>query len=238
MVNLAGSNQISHIVDCVLVLESDSDSPLKLLRATKNRFGSTDEVGVFQHAENGLEEVPDPSEILLESRQGEHTGACCTFVSEGIRHMPAEIQALVTKSALTNPRRQFNGVNFQRGQIVCAILDKFCSARLFEDDVFVSTVSGIKATDPQSDLAMAAAILSSQRDTPISPERAFIGELGLTGQVRGNFMVDGKIREAIRLGFTTVVVPDSSVKKIPANLRSKCKIIGIQSVRELADILR
>ena len=157
----SGSEAIQHIVDATLMLESDSDTPLKFLRATKNRFGDTTEVGVFQHAETGLEEVSDPSGVLMDNDNELLAGTALSFISEGVRQIPVEVQALVTTSNLPTPRKQFNGINYNRGQIVCAILDKFCKAKLYDNDVFVNTVSGIKVNDPLADLATAAAILSS-----------------------------------------------------------------------------
>lgn len=225
----AGSEAIQHIVDCSLILESDSETPLKFLRTTKNRFGETTEVGVFQHSETGLEEVSDPSGIFLDNDESSVIGASCSFMNEGIRNIPVEIQALVTKSTLAQPRRQFNGINFQRGQIVCAILEKFCNAKLYENDVFVSTVSGVKVSDPQSDLAVAMSILSSLKGFQIDTSSAFIGELSLTGQVRGSFMIENKMKEAARLGFTTIYVPKTAKLSPPSNI----SVIAVSTVKEM-----
>lgn len=222
----AGSTQINHIVDCILNLESDNDTPLKFLRSSKNRFGATDEVGVFQHTDKGLEEVLDPSSIFIDTEDEFQTGSSKTFTSEGIRQIPVEIQALATSSNLPQPRKQFNGVNYNRGQIVCAILDKFCKAKLYENDVFVSTVSGIKIFDPQADLSIAVAIYSSLKNLEIPNDTAFIGELGLTGKVRGNFMVNAKIKEAERLGFKEVIIPANSKKNLYTNHNIKIRYIS------------
>jgi len=229
----SGSESIQHIVDAALMLDSDSDTPLKFLRATKNRFGDTTEVGVFQHSESGLEEVLDPGGIFLENDSpDEVTGTSCSFMSEGVRQIPIEIQALVTKSTLPTPRKQFNGVHYNRGQIVCAILDKFCDARLYENDVFVSTVNGVKVIDPLSDLSMAASILSSLKSKSFKERICFVGELGLTGQVRGSFMIDNKIREADRLGFDRIVLPKTSEKSVKYKPKT-IKVEYISSVKEL-----
>lgn len=237
--NFAGSNQIAHIVDCILYLESDNETPLKFLRATKNRFGGTDEVGVFQHQQEGLMEVTDPSGILLDNDNSANlSGTATSFISEGVRQIPVEIQSLVTTSNMPNPRKQFNGVDYNRGQIVCAILDKFCNARLYDNDVFVSTVSGIKVKDPLADLAIAAAILSSAKDKTISEPISFVGELSLTGQVRGNMMIDNKIREASRLGFSRIVVPKSAQKNLHLPKDLSIKIEYISSVSDLIKLLK
>lgn len=234
--DFAGSESLQHIVDASLMLESSTDTPLKFLRAGKNRFGDTSEVGVFQHTETGLQEVTDPSGIFLEVTEDESTGASCSFISEGVRQIPVEIQALVTRSNLPQPRKQFNGVNHQRGQIVCAILDKFCGAKLYENDVFISTVSGVRVIDPQADLSMAASILSSLKDKEISSDTAFVGELSLTGHVRGSFMVENKVKEAARLGFTKIVLPAHAAKKIK-KAPSGVTLIPVKSVKELLTIL-
>lgn len=233
----AGSEGILHIVDCGLMLESDPESPLKFLRALKNRFGALEEVGVFQHTEKGLEEVSDPGSIFLDSGEGTDVqGASCGFVSEGIRQIPVEIQALAIPSKMANPRKQFSGVNFNRGQIICAILDKHCKTRTGESDVFISTVAGMKVNDPHADLSIAASLLSSMNSKTVSKEIAFVGELSLTGSVRGTYMIESKVREAERLGFSTIVIPSVAKKKITG--RYSIKIVGISKVSELYQFLR
>ncbi len=225
----AGSNQIAHIVDCVLYIESDRDSPLKFMRATKNRFGDATEVGIFQHSETGLEEVSDPSGVLLdigEPLPGEATG----FISEGIRQIPVEIQALIAESSLSNPRKQFSSVDNARGQIICAILDKFTEARLYDSDVFVSTTAGIRVKDPLADLAVAAAILGSSKDKKPRGRTIFIGEMTLTGRIKGS-MISTKLKEAERLGFDRAVIPASAKSQIPKTM--KMKVVTIESIEEL-----
>lgn len=231
---LAGSNSIAHIVDAVLMLESDRESPLKFLRATKNRFGETDEVGIFQHEDKGLNEVIDPSGMFLENNNGA-IGTACSFLSEGIRQIPIEVQALVTESSLSNPRRQFSGVDFSRGQIVNAILDKFCSAQLFENDVYMSTVAGIRCNDPQVDLALAGALLSSVFERPLPSDWCVVGELSLTGRVRGGLMIDSKVREAERLGFSRIIVPATTkLSKQPKDI----EVVKLNDVQELNNLIK
>ena len=218
------------------MLESSPDTPLKFLRATKNRFGDTTEVGVFQHSETGLEEVKDPSGVLMGDQDEKIvSGTSLTFTSEGIRQIPVEVQALVSNSNLPTPRRQFNGIQFNRGQIVCAILDKFCRAGLYDRDVFINTVSGIKVNDPLADLSIAAAVLSSIHGTVLGERVAFVGELSLTGQVRGTHMIEAKVREAARMGFDTVVIPKAAAKTI----RHKgIKIRGVSLVYEIQEMFK
>lgn len=229
----AGSNQIAHIVDCVLYIESDRDSPLKFMRATKNRFGDATEVGIFQHSETGLEEVADPSGVLMDSGEplpGEATG----FISEGIRQIPVEVQALVTESSLTNPRKQFSSVDNARGQIICAILDKFTEARLYDSDVFVSTTAGVRVKDPLADLAVAAAILGSYKDKKTKGRTIFIGEMTLTGRIKGS-MISTKLKEAERLGFDRAVIPTSAKGQIPGGMTMK--VVTIDSITELPKLV-
>lgn len=229
----AGSNQIAHIVDCVLYIESDRDSPLKFMRATKNRFGDATEVGIFQHSETGLEEVADPSGVLMDSGEplpGEATG----FISEGIRQIPVEVQALVTESSLTNPRKQFSSVDNARGQIICAILDKFTEARLYDSDVFVSTTAGVRVKDPLADLAIAAAIIGSYKDKKSKGRTIFIGEMTLTGRIKGS-MISTKLKEAERLGFDRAVIPSSAKGQIPRGMTMK--VTTIDSITELPKLV-
>lgn len=231
--DFAGGENVQHIADATFMLESDPNSPLRFLRARKNRFGSASEVGIFQHADNGLEEVADPSGILIEGVDplpGEAAG----FINEGMRQIPVEIQALATVSSLPTPRKQFSSVDYARGQIICAILDKFLSAKLYECDVFVSTVAGVRVSDPQADLATAAAILSSINGKAPRQRTMFIGELSLTGKVRGTYMMNEKIREASRLGFERIVLPAVARTSVRAK---GVKLEYIDSVTELSKIL-
>lgn len=234
---MAGSQQVTHLVDAVLMLDSDKDSPLKFLRSAKNRFGDISEVGVFQHSEIGLEEVSDPGGILLDDEaDGPLTGTACGFIAEGIRQLPIEVQALVVESNLPNARKQFNGVNFMRGQIICGVLDKFCRTKLYDYDVYVSTMSGVKVSDPLSDLSTAAAILSSKNDKPIRDRTAFVGELALTGQIRGSYMIENKIKEAARLGFDQIVIPKPALKNLHKT-NFGIKILTISNIKELPKFL-
>jgi DNA repair protein RadA/Sms len=213
--DFAGSEGVLHIVDCGLMLQSDSESPLKFLRALKNRFGALEEVGVFQHAEDGLEEVTDPGSI---------------------RQIPIEVQALAVTSSLTNPRKQFNGVHPNRAQIICAILDKHCKTKTSDNDVFVSTVAGVKVIDPLADLAIAASILSTMSGKAVSKKMVFAGELSLTGTVRGTYMIESKIREAARLGFEEIVIPATAKAQVRG--RYSIKVSAITNVRELSSFLK
>lgn len=234
--DFAGSEGVLHIVDCGLMLQSDSESPLKFLRALKNRFGALDEVGVFQHSETGLEEVADPGSIFLDTGEGDYVqGASCGFMSEGIRQIPIEIQALAVTSSLNNPRKQFSGVSFNRAQIICAIIDKHCKskAKASDNDVFISTVAGVKVEDPLADLSIAVSLLSSLTNKQVSKKTVFTGELSLTGTVRGTYMIESKIREAERLGFERIVIPASAKATLKGRRYEGIKIETIGNVNEL-----
>jgi DNA repair protein RadA/Sms len=225
----AGSKQIQHAVDTIMMFESDHDSPLKFLRAHKNRFGDASEVGIFQHAETGLEEVGDPSGVLLDS--GERVpGEAVGFISQGIRQIPVEIQSLIATSTLNNPRKQFSTVDNGRGQIICAILDKFAGANLAISDVFVSTVAGLRVNDPLCDLAVAASLLSAEKGVQSSSPTAFIGEMSLTGKVRGS-MIEQRVKEASRLGFERVVIARSS--KLSKRASEGVDVVRIETISEL-----
>lgn len=234
----AGPEAIQHIVDVLMLLEGSKDSPLKFLRTVKNRFGTTDEIGLFQHTDEGLEEVKDPSGVLSdEDADSLAPGVAYTITSEGLRSLPVELQALVTESSLPNPRKQFSGVLYDRCQIICAALDKYCRARLFEYDVFASSIFGVKINDPVSDLAIAAAIMSSRFDFTPAEKTAYIGELSLTGQVRGHQRIGQKVSAAIASGFTKIVMPQSAISRVK-NGNSSAQLVGIKTIRDLPGVIQ
>lgn len=231
----AGSNTVQHLVDCVLFFESSHDTPLKFLRTYKNRFGETSEVGIFQHTATGLAEVPNPAELWLEDGQEAAAGAVFTVMSEGIRQIPVEVQALVTPSPHPNPRKQFNGVDYNAGQIVCAIIDKHTSITLSEADIYVSTVFGLRMSDPLTNLGVAAAVISSATNTPPPGGTIFLGELTLTGHVRSSYDIDHKIREAARLGFTHAVAPATAKKTLK---NPPIPVTYINTIHDLTETLQ
>lgn len=234
----AGPEAIQHVVDVLMLLEGARDSPLKFLRTLKNRFGATDEVGLFQHTDNGLEEVKDPSGVLSDGDADSLApGVAYTVTSEGMRSLPVELQALVTESSLPNPRKQFSGIPNDRCQIICAVLDKYCKARLFEYDVFASSIFGVRINDPVSDLAIAAAIMSSRFDYTSHEKTAYIGELSLTGQVRGHQQLRQKVMAAAASGFTKIVVPEAARKDLKTG-KINANVVGIRTVKELSSIIK
>lgn len=202
--NIAGPKTLEHVVDVVLSLEGDPTSMFRVLRATKNRFGPTDEVGVFEMVEEGMVEVRDPSKVFLDTRQNA-PGSAVVAIQSGMRPLLLEIQALVTKSSLPIPRRVGNGVDNNRLQLLVAVLQKRLGLPLFDADIFVNVTGGLKISEPASDLGICAAIVSSLKDLPIREKTVLVGEVGLLGELRAVRQVDKRIKEAKKLGFSNVV---------------------------------
>jgi len=210
--NVAGPRVLEHLVDVVCHFEGDRDSTLRFLRSLKNRFGPTDEVGCFHMTGEGIEEVPDPSGLFLSRNPEPVSGVCTTIAMEGRRAIPVEVQALVTPSSAPNPRRVTSGVESSRVAMILAVLEKRCGFRSGEFDVYVSTVGGVKLTEPGTDLAIALAILSSHRDAPLRDRTVAFGELSLAGEVRPVQSGNQRRAEASRLGYRFVA--DDSIGKI------------------------
>lgn len=202
---IAGPKVLEHMVDTVLYLEGERYVDARILRTLKNRFGPVEEVGIFEMAENGLKEIANPSEIFLQDRVKNVPGSVVTVVMEGTRPLLVEIQALVVPSQLPIPRRMANGFDYNRLQLLTAILQKRLGLPLGTSDVFVNVSGGLKLTEPAADLAVAMAILSSHANKPIASSVAVFGELGLLGEVRRVGQEERRIKEAKRLGFTTIV---------------------------------
>lgn len=203
--NIAGPKILEHIVDAVLELSGDRTGDLRILRAIKNRFGATDEVGVFKIDEFGLQEVSNPSEVFLEHIDMSVPGSSTICVMEGTRPLLVEVQALVLKSQLAMPRRVGRGVELSRIQVLSAILEKHCGLPLGFSDVFLSIAGGIKVKEPSIDLGLAVAMASSLKDKSLPQKTIFIGEVGLLGEVRNVSYLDRRIKEAKRLGYSKVI---------------------------------
>ena len=205
--SIAGPRVLEHLVDVVLQFEGDRHSTLRLVRATKNRFGPADEVGCFELTDGGIAGLPDPSGLFL-SRRGEPVpGSCVTVTVDGRRPLLAEVQALVARSTLATPRRAVSGLDSSRVAMVLAVLERRGRVKLGDDDVFSATVGGVRVTEPAADLALALAVASAARDAPIRPDTVVIGEVGLSGEVRRVGGVGRRLAEAARLGFTSALVP-------------------------------
>ncbi|MBN1691764.1 MAG: DNA repair protein RadA [Dehalococcoidia bacterium] len=212
--SIAGPKALEHIVDVVLSLEGESFNSYRILRSTKNRFGSTNEVGVFEMGGAGLTEVSNPSQFFLESYEQGAIGAAVVPTLEGSRPLLVEIQALTSPAAYGPPRRISNGVDFNRLLLICAVLTRRAGVGLYNQDVIVNVTGGIRISEPAADLGIAMAIASSFRDARLMPGTVAVGEIGLSGELRSVPQMDRRISEAARLGFTRCVIP-AAVKKIP-----------------------
>ena len=227
---IAGPKVLEHMVDCVLYFEGDGGSGYRILRAVKNRFGSTNEIGVFEMRGEGLAEIPNPSESLLSGRPIGAAGTCVTCVMEGSRPILAEIQALITKSSANVARRNFNGLNFNRSMLLLAVLEKRGGLRLGACDAYINVVNGLELDEPGADLAAILAIASSYTERIISDKTAAIGEVGLTGEIRAVSAMEQRLSEVKRLGFECCIVPKSKInrKTVPDGLQ----LIEVRTVQE------
>lgn len=228
--NIAGPKTLEHMVDAVLSFEGDSSAQFRLLRAIKNRFGATHELGVFQMNSEGLSEVSNPSELFLAERGESLVGSTVFAAVEGTRPLLCEVQALTVKSFMASPRRTSIGYDSSRAQVLTAVLDKNLGSDLAHHDTFVSVVGGLKLTEPAADLAVAAAILSSLENKEIDPNWVFIGEVGLTGEVRAVTQIEIRIREARKLGFERIFLPEGNRKHLT---KDSPNLKHLQFIRDL-----
>lgn len=232
---IAGPKVLEHIVDCVLYFEGERAHSYRILRAAKNRFGSTNEIGVFEMSDSGLVEVPNPSEMLLSGRPKNSAGTCVTCVMEGTRPILAEIQALVTGSSFNVPRRNSNGIDYNRAMLLLAVLEKRGSLNIGGCDAYINVIGGLELDEPAADLATVLAIASSYRDKPIPDDLAAIGEVGLTGELRGISSISQRLSEIARLGFKRCIMPkyEKNAPLPPKGL----EIIAVKSIREALAVM-
>ena len=205
---IAGPKVLEHMVDCVLYFEGERSMSYRILRAAKNRFGSTNEIGVFEMADIGLREVKNPSEMLLSGRPDNCPGTCVTCVMEGTRPLLAEIQALIAPSAFNGARRSSNGIDYNRATLLLAVLEKRGGIALSGSDAYINVIGGLELEEPAADLATVLAIVSSYRDRPVGNDLAAVGEVGLTGEIRSVNAINQRLTEIARLGFKRCVIPD------------------------------
>ncbi len=205
--DIAGPRVLEHVVDVVLHIEGDPVSSFRLLRSIKNRFGSTNEVGVFEMTDKGMRDVPDPSAHLLAQNTGDLVGSVIVPAVEGSRAVLVEVQALTNPSLLPTPRRVASGVDYNRMLLICAVLTRRAGISLASQDVIVNVAGGMRISEPAADLAIALAIVSSVRDTPLEQKLAAFGELGLSGEIRSVSQVDRRVQEVARLGLKTCLAP-------------------------------
>ncbi|MFB0535062.1 MAG: DNA repair protein RadA [Anaerolineae bacterium] len=231
---IAGPRVLEHIVDTVLYLEGDRFHAYRLLRSVKNRFGSTNEVGVFEMASQGLLEVANPSEAFLAERLPEAAGSAIAVTMEGTRPLLVEIQALASTTSFGLPRRTANGVDFNRLLLLVAVLSKRVGLRLSDQDVFVNVVGGLRVNEPAADLAVAVAIASSFRDVPVAADLAVVGEIGLSGELRTVGQLPRRLSEAAKLGFKRCLLPKGTRQK--KAIPSEIEFIGVRSVAEALEV--
>nr|MCR5167388.1 DNA repair protein RadA [Oscillospiraceae bacterium] len=234
---IAGPKVMEHIVDTVLYFEGERHLSYRILRAVKNRYGSTNEIGVFDMQDKGLCEVENPSLMLLSGRPKGVSGSCITCVMEGSRPILADVQALVTKSGYSVPRRTATGFDFSRMAIIIAVMEKRAGLFFGTLDVYINVVGGLKLDDPAADLAVAMSLYSGLMDIPISGKTAAFGEIGLGGEVRNVSYITQRLREAERLGFEICVVPKLSMRNINPD-SYKMTIIPVSSVKQAFSLIR
>jgi DNA repair protein RadA/Sms len=232
---IAGPMVIEHMVDTVLQFEGERHHAYRILRAVKNRFGSTNEIGIFEMHDGGLREVENPSRVFLSERSASTSGSAVVAAMEGTRPLLLEVQALVAPTSYGVPQRSATGFDARRLQMLLAVLEKRVGLHVGQFDVFVNVAGGIRIDEPAADLGMAVAIVSSLKDVPVDPRSAVIGEVGLGGEIRSIYQIERRITEAAKLGFTRAVIPRN-------NLRSKVlpdtvEILQVDTVDQALDAL-
>jgi DNA repair protein RadA/Sms len=233
--SIAGPRTLEHIVDTVLYFEGDRHHNHRIIRATKNRFGAANEIGVFEMTNTGLVPVGNPSELFLQERPEGASGSVVTVSMEGTRPMLVEIQALVSSTKFGSGRRMAQGFDQNRMSLLIAVMEKRLGFQLASDDVFINVAGGIEIDEPAADLGVIAAIASSFRNLAIDPETAVFGEVGLTGEVRGVLQAQARAREAQALGFKTLIIPESNKKGLEKLLGMH--VIGVKTLDEVVDQL-
>lgn len=229
---IAGPKVLEHMVDAVLYFEGEKIRSYRMIRAIKNRYGSTNEIGLFEMTDSGLIEVPNPSEMLLSDRREGVSGSCAVCVMEGTRPVIAEIQSLVTPTSFPSPRRTSNGIDYNRACLLIAVLEKRLGFKFYTNDVYLNVVGGLRLDEPASDLAVTLALISGIRDNPVESGLIAIGEIGLAGEVRAVTEIEKRISEASRLGFTKIIIPHRNMEKIKAEKYQSINIIPVRSIFE------
>lgn len=234
--SLAGPRVLEHMVDTVLYFEGERDTSFRILRAVKNRFGSTNEIGVFQMENDGLKEVDNPSAMLLEGRPENASGSSVVCVLEGSRGVLAEIQALVTPTGFGNPRRTSSGIDLNRVILMIAVLEKRARVNLSNFDVYINVAGGLKIDETAIDLGLCAAMVTGRGDNPIPSDMIFIGEVGLGGELRNVSQLEKRLSEAKKLGFNTAIVPKSSLRgvKKPDGMA----VMGVSTLAEAMNLIK
>ena len=232
--NIAGPKVLEHMVDCVLYFEGDPNSSYRLLRAAKNRFGSTNEIGVFEMGDCGLIEVPNPSQMLLEGRPEGASGTCVACVMEGTRPILAEVQALVSKTSFNVPRRTADGFDFNRAALLLAVAEKRSGMKLNMFDAYINVIGGLRLDEPGADLPVVLAVASSYRDQAIAHDLVAIGEVGLTGEIRSVGQMNQRLAEVARLGFKKCIIPKYGSEKL--EIPSDLTVYRVRNIREAIEV--
>jgi DNA repair protein RadA/Sms len=230
---IAGPRVLEHLVDTVLYFEGDRGHPYRILRTVKNRFGSTNEIGVFEMTDKGLSEIENPSELFLSERPLDVSGSSVLACMEGTRPLLVEVQALVSPTTFGMPRRTSMGVDFNRVNLLIAVLEKRMGLHLGGMDVFLNIVGGLKITEPAADLGIIAAILSSFRELPIDSRTFLFGEVGLSGEVRAVSQGEARLRESAKIGFKKAIIPKGNAERLTTDYG--LTIIGVKDVEELKE---
>ena len=232
---VAGPRVLEHMVDTVLYFEGDRHVAYRILRAVKNRFGSTDEIGVFEMRQDGLKEVANPSEYMLQGRPENASGTVTSCSVEGTRPILIEIQALLSRTNFGLPRRTTVGADFNRVNLLIAVLEKKLGIKLYENDVYINIAGGLKINEPALDLGIVLAIISGYKDKVIDSKTIAFGEIGLSGEIRNVSMVLQRVQEAKKLGFETCIMPEASLEIVKNE--SGIKIIGVKNLRDLMKLI-
>ncbi len=232
---VAGPRVLEHMVDTVLYFEGDRSASYRIIRGVKNRFGSTNEIGVFEMRESGLEEVKNPSEYMLDGRPEDASGAVVACSLEGTRPVLLEVQALITPTLFGMPRRTAAGTDYNRVNVLMAVLEKRCHYELSRYDAYVNIAGGLRMNEPALDLAIVMAVISSLKDKPVNPRTIIFGEVGLAGEVRAVPMAEQRVNEAKKLGFETCILPKTSLDKM--RKMEGIRMVGVENIREAISLL-
>lgn len=234
--NIAGPRVLEHMVDTVLYLEGERYFSYRILRGVKNRFGSTNEIGMFEMRGEGMCEISNPSDVLISEREDNPAGSCIVSCLEGTRSILVELQALTSQSVFGYPKRTANGIDFNRLALLIAVMEKRAGMNLGNQDVYLNVVGGLKISEPSIDLGILMVTASSYKNVPIDKDIVIMGEVGLTGEVRRINLIEKRLKEAEKLGFKKCIIPESNKKGLKENY--KLDIIGVKDVNEAMKKLR
>ncbi len=234
---ISGPKVLEHMVDTVLYFEGDRTQSFRIIRAIKNRYGSTNEIGVFDMTDRGLREIPNPSEMMLAEHNSETSGSCAGCIMEGSRPLVAVIQALVTPTVYPSPKRACDGFDYNRMCLLLAVLEKRLGVRFSQNDVYLNAVGGLRPDEPAADLCVSMALLSALADRIVPDKLIAIGEIGLGGEIRGVTNIEFRVKECIRLGFTTILIPKRNLSSV-LKTQEGVQVLGVSSIYEVLTYLK